>query len=69
MKVSVLKGFQKLIEYYKHNNALNLFQSSVAFYVETKVLICIENQMSGYYIKCNAEVKMDGNSYISPFTG
>ena len=37
---------------------LNPFQSSVAFRIETSYLICNENQMTGFYMKCNTGVKM-----------
>ena len=33
------------------------FQASVAFHIETSHLICIANQMTGFYMKRNAELK------------
>ena len=36
---------------------VNLFQSSVAFHVETSHLICTANQINGFYIKCNNGLK------------
>ena len=32
---------------------VNLFQPSVAFYVEASHLICSANQMAGFYMKCS----------------
>ena len=44
---------------YKSNalNFLNAFYFSVAFHVETNHLICGANQMTGFYMKCNTELK------------
>ena len=36
---------------------LNPLQPSVAFHIETSHLICTTNQISGFYIKCNAGLK------------
>ena len=36
---------------------LNPFQPSVAFHIETSHLICRANQMSRFYMKCNAGLK------------
>ena len=36
---------------------INLFQSTVTFYIETSHLICIANQMTGFYMKCNTGMK------------
>ena len=36
---------------------LNPFQSSVVFQIETSHLICIGNQITGFYIKCNIRLK------------
>ena len=40
---------------------IKAFQPSVAFHIETSHLICILNQMTGFYITCNTEhwVEMD----------
>ena len=35
----------------------NLFQPSVAFYIETSHLIYIANQMTGFYMECNTGLK------------
>ena len=32
---------------------VNLFQPSVAFYIEASHLICSANQMAGFYMKCS----------------
>ena len=32
---------------------INPFQPSVAFHIETSHFICTENQMTGFYMKCN----------------
>ena len=36
---------------------LNLFQPSVAFYIETSHLFCRAKQMTGFYIIVNTRVK------------
>ena len=36
---------------------LNPYQPSVAFHIETSYLICIANQMAGFNMKCNTELK------------
>ena len=36
---------------------LNQFQPSVAFHIETSYLICRENQINGFYMKCNTRLK------------
>ena len=36
---------------------LNPFQRSTVFHIETSRLICIANQMSGFYKKCNTGLK------------
>ena len=36
---------------------LNPFQLSVVFHIETSHLICSVNQMLGFYMKCNFELK------------
>ena len=36
---------------------IDLFRHSVAFHVETSHLICISNQITGFYMKCNAGLK------------
>ena len=33
------------------------FQRIVVFYIETSYLICITNQMTGFYMKCNTGLK------------
>ena len=35
----------------------NPFQLNVTFYIETSHLICIANQMTGFYMECNAWMK------------
>ena len=37
---------------------LNPFQPSVTFHIETSHLICSANLMTGFYMKCNTELKM-----------
>ena len=36
---------------------INPFQFSDAFHIETSHLICSSNQMTGFYMKCNTELK------------
>ena len=36
---------------------LNPFQLSVIFHIGTCHLVCIANQMTGFYMKCNAGLK------------
>ena len=36
---------------------INPFQSIGTFHIETNYLICIANQMTGFYIKCNTGPK------------
>ena len=36
---------------------VNIFQPSIAFHIETSHLICSANQMTGFYMKCNTELK------------
>ena len=36
---------------------LNLFQPSVAFYIETSHLFCSAKEMTGFYMKCNTGLK------------
>ena len=38
-------------------NNVNSFQSSAAFLIETSHLICSANQMTGFYVNCNTELK------------
>ena len=38
-------------------HALNPFQSSAGFHIETSHLICIANQVTGFYMKCSPELK------------
>ena len=40
-----------LPSFYKSWSSLYIFQSSVAFYVETSHSICSANQMTGFYIE------------------
>ena len=35
----------------------NQFQPNVAFHMETIHLICLENQTTGFSMKCNTELK------------
>ena len=37
--------------------SVNKFQTSAAFHIETSHLICIANQMTGFYMKCNTELR------------
>ena len=37
--------------------SVNKFQTSVALRTETSHLICIANQMTGFYIKCNTDLR------------
>ena len=37
--------------------SVNKFQTSVALRIETSHLICIANQMTGFYIKCNTDLR------------
>ena len=37
--------------------AFNPFQSSDGFHIETSHLICIANQVTGFYMKCSPELK------------
>ena len=36
----------------------NAFQLSVAFHVEPSHLTCSQNEMTGFYMKCNTELKL-----------
>ena len=36
---------------------LSSFQPSAAFHIKTSHLICYENQMTGFYMKCNTGLK------------
>ena len=36
---------------------INPFERSVAFHIEISHLICTENQMNGFYMKCNTGLK------------
>ena len=45
---------QKLNNFVKN---VNSFQSSAAFLIETSHLICSANQMTGFYVNCNTELK------------
>ena len=38
-------------------SSLNPFQNSVAFHIETGHLFCRAKQMTGFYMKCNTELK------------
>ena len=38
--------------------SVNLFQSSVVFYIETSHLIYTTNQMTGFYLKSNTILKL-----------
>ena len=37
--------------------AINPFQPSVVFHIETSHLICNANRMTGFYMKCNTGLK------------
>ena len=39
------------------NISISPFQPSVAFHIETGNLICRANQMTGFYMKFNTELK------------
>ena len=39
------------------NLQISPFQPSIAFNIETNHLICNENQVTGFYMKCNTELK------------
>ena len=41
----------------KWNCCLNPFQPSVEFHIEISHLICTANQITGFYMKCNARLK------------
>ena len=41
----------------KSNTAIKPFQTSVAFHIKTRHLICCTNQMAGFYLKCNTGLK------------
>ena len=36
---------------------INPYQPNVVFYIETSRLVCISYQMTGFYMKCNTELK------------
>ena len=36
---------------------MNILKASFAFHIETSHLICSENQMTVFYMKCNAVLK------------
>ena len=38
------------------------FQFSFAFHIETSNFICIANQVNGFYVNCNTELK-----WLQPF--
>ena len=42
---------------------INQFQPIVPFHIETINLICIANQMTGFYMKCNAGLKWINSSH------
>ena len=37
--------------------AVNHFQPSVAFHIDPSHLICVANQMTGFYMKCSTGLK------------
>ena len=39
------------------SKSINTFQPSVTLHLETTHLICIANQMTGFYMKCNTGLK------------
>ena len=51
---STLFNFSELED---STSPFNPFQPSVAFHIETNHLICLGNQMTGFYVKCNTGLK------------
>ena len=40
-----------------NDDLFNTFQTSAAFHIETNLLICKANQMTGFYMECNTGLK------------
>ena len=60
MKTQTLRKFTN--NYYKESYAsisyfLTFFQPNVVFHIETGHLICIANQITGFYTECNTRLK------------
>ena len=64
MKTCNIAKLENLMQYYTHH--LNPFQLSIAFHKETSHLIWTANQMTGFYIEYQTELKLVNNA-IYPF--
>ena len=56
-----LKGLKKIdfnckIQF-RTNLPFNPFQPSIAFHIETSHLLCFAKQKTGFYMKCNTDLK------------
>ena len=65
-KMNVGKNVGFSAEYWKKN--INPFQPSVAFHIETSHLVCTENRMTGFYMKCNIGLNWVEKNIVEKWT-